>query len=169
MTWRSRSGWTCSSCAGKVHCADRCAGLCWAVPLCGPLCCCTVFNTVADPLLPLCCLGTVHACSTFTISEFGLTYKDSATKPAVPSACEHRPAHRNLAQQASGLHPVVVRYDPCIAVTAGLRRPGRFAKFLSSQPDLMKPEVGVEAGTVMVCIVCTQHAPNLYQGKKQPT
>jgi hypothetical protein len=37
---------------------------------------------------------------------------------------------------------VVVCYDPAIAITAGLRRPGRFAKFLSPQPDLMKPEVG---------------------------
>jgi hypothetical protein len=47
----------------------------------------------------------------------------------------------DLAAAASGLHPVVVRYDLCVALTAGLRRPARFLKFLSSQPDFMRPEV----------------------------
>jgi hypothetical protein len=64
-----------------------------------------------------------------------------ALLPAV--CCSSFVCTRGLASQASGLHPVVVRYDQAIAVTAGLRRPGRFAKFLSSQPDLMKPKVVV--------------------------
>jgi hypothetical protein len=61
--------------------------------------------------------------------------------PLLLPLCARPPHPSDLAAAASGLHPVVVRYDACVALTAGLRRPARFIKFLASQPDLMRPEV----------------------------
>ncbi|WIA36446.1 hypothetical protein OEZ86_007753 [Tetradesmus obliquus] len=49
---------------------------------------------------------------------------------------------RELAAAAAvALHPVVVRYDPWVALTAAARHPLRFAKFITSKPPLLPDNV----------------------------
>jgi hypothetical protein len=48
-----------------------------------------------------------------------------------------------LAAAAVALHPVVVRYDPWVALTAAARHPLRFAKFITSKPPLLADDVSV--------------------------
>jgi hypothetical protein len=47
----------------------------------------------------------------------------------------------DLAAAAVALHPVVVRYDPLVALTAAARHPLRFAKFITSKPPLLGEDV----------------------------
>lgn len=167
VTGRSRSGWTCSSSAGKWLVGALCDAAAAAAAasatsaaacleennLCRGPCVFSGTHTQQDIIraAPARAVGfrstpsvsaPGHVCTFATAPAHALTQASCACTHTRNSSCPCTcPDCRHLAQQAAGLHPVVVRYDPCVAVTAGLRRPGRFARFLSSQPDLMRPEV----------------------------
>lgn len=157
-TGRSRSGWTCSSSAGKRLVGARCdaaaAAACleennlckrpWKPPAssvdthtAGHHPCCSGRQPRCNSLPPICVYtsSSQHRVAARPRKHHACTHTHTRNSSCACTHCRH------LAQQAAGLHPVVVRYDPCVAVTAGLRRPGRFARFLSSQPDLMGPQV----------------------------
>lgn len=54
---------------------------------------------------------------------------------------------RDLAAAAVALHPMVVRYDPGVVLTAMLRRPVRFARFMAVKPPLLEDEVRSSSNT----------------------
>lgn len=57
------------------------------------------------------------------------------------SVVGHGHCDRDLAAAAVALHPMVVRYDPCVALTAAVRRPARFARFMAARPPLLEDQV----------------------------
>jgi hypothetical protein len=50
---------------------------------------------------------------------------------------------RSLAAAAVALHPMVVRYDPYVALTAAVRRPLQFMQYLVTKPALLQEHVRV--------------------------
>jgi hypothetical protein len=59
--------------------------------------------------------------------------------PPVHSPSPTHPS--DLAAAAVAIHPIVVRHDSLVAVTAALRRPIRFLNFMTNRPPLLQDGV----------------------------